>query len=505
MDKKTLKDAEKAALVQANQYSKSVENIDKLDNLFNKIADKDKEQLANLKDLDEKANQLLKARGIDPNIIAKEDIDISKFERRQRMKEARAKLKAQKQISEEYGINLIETIDEVDDWDTYIQRVEEYADKYNVDLESDPYRQLLTPEQYKNIIDEYHLKFGKVEWCAADYAVVGLSVLTAVLTDYFLVAVPPVNTKNGIIDSAYLTKFKKDNPTMQSSPITKFLLEQKNKVMNAKKGDNKVLRMLKIYQGKLEQFAKVPFDPATSEHEPLLKGLGITPKDHRIKSLGHDPLFGIIFGVRDIMTGKMTLIDNDSNRLSLYRSNFNNIETNPIKALIKWICHIISDIPTTKGVPIPGLTLLRAINMQTPFKLGPKGEEVSLNYLITWMYKNGYTLDHFITMSIVPMIIELFIGTYYTVSNFELLHKMEDYKRKEDVKLQSMLALAHTLTMGGNIAKMAFMAWNPTAFNLAECLQMVRTWMKLYQAEKTRDLKINKTLYLGWEELNYNY
>lgn len=121
------------------------------------------------------------------------------------------------------------------------------------------------------------------------------------------------------------------------------------------------------------------------------------------------------------------------------------------------------------------------------------------------MYVNGYTIDHFITMSIVPLIIELFIGVYYTVSNFDLLHRIEYYNRKEDVKLQSMLALAHTLTMGGNIAKMAFMSWNPTAFNLAECMQMVKTWMKLYKAQKERDLKINKSLYDGWQNLAYSF
>lgn len=504
MDKKVLSDAENAMLVQKYQTDKAKDSLLNDNIVLDKLEEDSKERHRKIIEMKKEAEKLMNNAGIDKSALENVIVDTKKSDRLRRMREARANIKTA-QIIQEHSIDLVELINDVDDWDTYIQKVEEYANKYDVDLETDPYKQLLTPEEYKNIIDEYHLKFGKVEWCAADYAVVGLSVLTAVLTDYFLVAVPPVNTKNGIIDSSYLTKFKKDNPTMQSSPLTKFLLEQKNKVMNSE-NQNNIYGKLNSFQKNLEEYAQVPFDPANSKHEPLLEGLGISPKDHRIKSLGHDPLFGIIFGVRDIMTGQMTLIDNDSNIRVLDRSNFKyNIETNPIAALIKWICHIVSDIPTTKGIPIPGLSLLRAINMQTPFKLGPKGEEVSLNYLITWMYKNGYTIEHFITMSIVPMIIELFIGTYYTVSNFELLHKMEDYKRKEDVKLQSMLALAHTLTMGGNIAKMAFMVWNPTAFNLAECLQMVKTWMKLYKAEKARDFKINKTLYLGWEELNASF
>lgn len=234
MNKKILTDAEKAALVQSNQYSKIIDNVDKLENIFNKIKEKDNEQFSKLNYLKEKTNSLLKEKGIDINNISIENINTN--DKLKKIREARAKLNAEK-IIKEYGINLIETIDNVDDWDSYITAVEEYANKYDVDLKSDPYRQLLTDEQYKEIIDEYHLKFGKVEWCACDYAVVGLSVIVAILTDYFLVAVPPKNTTitiNGIKKQIY------QNQTYQGkeyngSPITKFLLKNKNEVMNAKK------------------------------------------------------------------------------------------------------------------------------------------------------------------------------------------------------------------------------------------------------------------------------
>lgn len=491
MNKKILTDAEKAALVQANQYSKVIDNVDKLDNIFDKIKEKDKEQFSKLNDLKEKTNSLLQEKGIDINNIPIGNINTNY--RLKRIREARAKLSAEKIINE-YGINLIETIDSVDDWDSYITAVEIYANKYDIDLESDPYRQLLTDKQYKEIIDEYHLKFGKVEWCACDYAVVGLSVIAAILTDYFLVAVPPKNTINGVENQIYQGK------EYNGSPITKFLLQNKNKVMNAKKGDSNILRILKIYQRKLENFAKVPFDP--SIHEQVE---GLNPRTHRIQSFGHDPLLGIIFGIRDIMTGKFTAIGRDSKIHIIDMSDKILPEKNPFMALVKWICHILSDIPTTKGIPVPGLSILQCIKAESPFSVGTNGKKLSFNDLARWMYVNGYTIDHFITMSIVPLIIELFIGVYYTVSNFDLLHRIENYNRKEDVKLQSMLALAHTLTMGGNIAKMAFMSWNPTAFNLAECMQMVRTWMKLYKAQKERDLKINKSLYEGWQNLSYSF
>ncbi|MEI0492706.1 hypothetical protein R4J17_09715 [Brachyspira intermedia] len=493
MDKKVLSDAEKAMLVQKHQADKAKDSLVNNNMLLDKLEEESKEKHRKILEMKKETEKLMNNAGIDKSALENVVIDSKKSDRLRRMREARANIKTE-QIIQEHNINLVELINDVDDWDSYIQRVYEYADKYDVDLETDPYQQLLTPEEYKSIIDEYHLKFGKVEWCAADYAVVGLSVLTAVLTDYFLVAVPPVNTVNGVKNQIY------QGVEQKGSPITKFLLEQKNKVMNAKHGDNKILRMLKIYQGKLEQFAKVPFDPST--HSDVA---GLNPRTHRLQSLGHDPIFGIIFGVRDIMTGKFTVIGRDSKVNVIDMTDKYAPEKNPFMALVKWFCHILSDIPTTKGIPVPGLSFLQCINAESPFSVGTSGVKLSFNDLARWMYVNGYTLDHFITMSIVPMIIELFIGTYYTVANFELLHKMEDYKRNEDVKLQSMLALAHTLTMGGNIAKMAFMSWNPTAFNFAECLQMVKTWMKLYKAERARDLKINKSLYLGWEELNASF
>lgn len=493
MDKKVLNDAEKAMLVQKHQYDKSKDSLANNDIVLDKLEEDSKEKHRKIIEMKKEAEKLMNNAGIDKSALENVVIDTKKSDRLRRMREARANIKTA-QIIQEHNIDLVELINDVDDWDIYIQKVEEYANKYDVDLETDPYKQLLTPEEYKNIIDEYHLKFGKVEWCAADYAVVGLSVIIAILTDYFLVSVPPVNTVDGVKNQIY------KGVEQKGSPITKFLLEQKNKVMNAKKGDNNVLRMIKIHQKKLERFAKVPFDP--SIHNDVA---GLNPRTHRLQSLGHDPIFGIIFGVRDIMTGNFTVIGRDSKVNVIDMTDKYSPEQNPFMALVKWFCHILSDIPTTKGIPVPGLAFLQCINAESPFAVGTSGVKLSFNDLSRWMYVNGYTIDHFITMSIVPMIIELFIGTYYTVSNFELLHKMEDYKRKEDVKLQSMLALAHTLTMGGNIAKMAFMVWNPTAFNLAECLQMVKTWMKLYKAEKARDFKINKTLYLGWEELNASF
>jgi hypothetical protein len=52
----------------------------------------------------------------------------------------------------------------------------------------------------------------------------------------------------------------------------------------------------------LEDNFPVPYDPSTNFGlESLVKGLG--PRTHRMQSLGHDPILGWFFGVRDILDG----------------------------------------------------------------------------------------------------------------------------------------------------------------------------------------------------------
>ena len=51
-----------------------------------------------------------------------------------------------------------------------------------------------------------------------------------------------------------------------------------------------------------EARAKVPYDVVRPKD-------GRTPNVHRLASLGHDPLLGLVFGVCDIISGSCTFID----------------------------------------------------------------------------------------------------------------------------------------------------------------------------------------------------
>ena len=84
----------------------------------------------------------------------------------------------------------------------------------------------------------------------------------------------------------------------------------------------------------LEKKFKVPYDASTSR-KLAKKVAGLGPRSHRFQSLGHDPILGFIFGVRDILQGKFTAID-----------KFGKI--------------IVQDIPGADG----GLSLFQAIALQ---------------------------------------------------------------------------------------------------------------------------------------------
>lgn len=56
--------------------------------------------------------------------------------------------------------------------------------------------------------------------------------------------------------------------------------------------------------------SKVPYD-AQDNRNTTIHVEGLSAYYHRLLSLGHNPLLGLIFGVADILNGKMTTIDKE--------------------------------------------------------------------------------------------------------------------------------------------------------------------------------------------------
>lgn len=303
-------------------------------------------------------------------------------------------------------------------------------------------------------------KLNKLDW-----AVVGIAGIVAFVIDFLVVRLPK--------DINYLSKYKQSG-----SDLTKFLksigIEENNKLSP-------------ILQWCEDNF-KVPFDKSVD------KDLGLYPKNHRLKTLGHDPLFGLIFGILDIINGTITVFDKNGS-IKIVK-NGSSIEKGVIFTPIVWIGHIISDICTRQGLPIPGWGFLQIIQVGS---FGDKDRNIA--QISEWMYLNGYDLRHFVTMSTVPAIIEIIIRAYHGLSLVEdnkvnIFNSVAEKEIKEmnnSLKLNKMLFLAHGLATTSNGIKVLINEGNPLAINVSEWSCLIKESYKMINAT-TRDTTIEKVV-----------
>jgi hypothetical protein len=152
-----------------------------------------------------------------------------------------------------------------------------YLTETGLDTTKDPLLQVISPTEASEIQERYRGTFGDSSWDQSDYLVVLLAGFVATLLDVFVVRI--------LLDGAFLGKMQ------AGSPMPRWIRENSNSVHD-------------YYLKDLEKAAKVPYDLSASKAVD-----GLSPKVHRLMSLGHDPILAFIFGVIDIMTGTGTYID----------------------------------------------------------------------------------------------------------------------------------------------------------------------------------------------------
>ena len=211
----------------------------------------------------------------------------------------------------------------------------------------------------------------------------------------------------------------------------------------------------------LERAAKVPYDLTVGKAVD-----GLSPKVHRLMSLGHDHILAFIFGVMDVMSGTGTYIDKhgDLRRIATSMS-----PEALIAAFLKVFLHLLSDVFTSAGIQPPFFTLLQLAKTKSPFVLGPSGETVTWTNVARYMYTHGYDLRHFATMGIVPASIEMIVRSWWLCRSFESGGKVAPTK----AKLTSMLMVTHLIATSGNLLKSGVIfGMNPLALNWAQLLAL---------------------------------
>lgn len=210
--------------------------------------------------------------------------------------------------------------------------------------------------------------------------------------------------------------------------------------------------------------SKVPFDAQDNRHTTI-RVEGLSAYYHRMLQLGHDPLLGFIFGVADILTGKMTTIDKTGKFVSQVMENYaDRRETDIFAALAKQVAHLKSDVTTSMGLPVPLMGLFNLL------QFGSIGEEEqTIAEIVQGMYYEGYDFIHFCSMSVPAMLVEVIVRLGYAIKRVKEGHAIKDsipvsLNREKHPKLASMLFIAHTGATAANAGKVYF-TQNPVAIN----------------------------------------
>lgn len=191
-----------------------------------------------------------------------------------------------------------------------------------------------------------------------DLAVLGIG--TGLMLIKSMIAVPLTAKKLGI--------FKGYDPIERLDHNAKQII--KSEQSNIKKYiDNH--RGMSSEARKILNTTSVPFDVTKGSRNV---GINLGGANHRLATLGHDPILGIFFGVINILTNTITtntfstfrvvgneIIDGNILFADVFKEALAIISENPdclFAAIKKELEHLKSDLPTKKSLPIPGTGML---------------------------------------------------------------------------------------------------------------------------------------------------
>lgn len=222
----------------------------------------------------------------------------------------------------------------------------------------------------------------------------------------------------------------------------------------------------------LEKFYSVPFDPSTSRGlSKYVQGLG--PRSHRFQSLGHDPLLGFVFGVRDILAGGFTAISKDGHLIVQQVTDpfmaGESLVVRILEAIRIQLGHLASDVATPAGLPAPLMPLLSFLQCG---KIG--GHEHSIADVARAMYGKGYDFRHFMSASIPVMVSEIIVRLGYFIRQMQSGKSLsEAIPNASSVKLRRQLLIAHSVATLVNAGKV-YVTQNPLAISWPQALAFLR-------------------------------
>ena len=210
----------------------------------------------------------------------------------------------------------------------------------------------------------------------------------------------------------------------------------------------------------------------------------VNPNNHRLRSFAHDPFLGLFFAVADILCGTTTCIDNEGH-LRILISPKEVSTTEKFLAVFYYLGHIISDLCTTRGIPVPGFCLTQFFTNGT--------SDNSIAKIAERMYLDGYDLRHLVSTTVPVVVKNLIVEAYLFLNKDQteiFLPVMEKERQalNRQLKREKMLFVANLTASTGNVIK--FLSppncGNPCALNLAQWFELVKNSCSMLRAA-TRD------------------
>jgi hypothetical protein len=432
MKKDYLKDEGSALRVQKHQLNNTESKLSEIDNILSTIQNEQKNSDDILDSLLDDMEKLLSSNSVkvDNNIV---QTNLSLIEQELQIE------------TKDLNVSSVSKIDKVDindntSWEEYLQSINSYAIKHNINLKDDPFKHLMTKSQQvelqKRIKEEFTLK--NVNCDTYDYMIAGTCGVIGGLIDILFV---------GALGDSKLGNITDEQANKITEKFAEFLGWDKSKVFE--RGSNITASAI----GFLESKFKINYDQATTYSTGgAVKNLSMS--NHHLKSLGHSPdIIGLFFSILNQFTSTSTFISNgqiitiDTETFELQGNNF---VAKVFYGFANWFGHIMSDWTGSSGtvgqgnrgtgVPIPFYNLFQMMDF------GEFGQnKQTFATVTTKIFENGYDFRHGMTMAIPVVTTELLVRFMYSMKA-HFYHKKDwkdSFPNANIPELRRMLLVGH--------------------------------------------------------------
>lgn len=353
----------------------------------------------------------------------------------------------------------IKTIKDSDEWSEFEGNLLSYAEEEKIDLTSDPFKELLTYEEQKKIIDDIQKDFGykKAHCDKYDYMLASISGIISGFIDVFFVGSGKSGKKRGQSDErGQLSKSVSNGFNALVLKYAQFDYRTRNglgiEVPNRQ--PNSIYDAVRY----LEVQYKVPYDAQYGKRlkADLPNTFRMSADNHHLFSLAHYPdLVGLFFSILNQFNNTGTYLANGHLVTAAMQNNTFELQGHNFVAKIfcgfcNWLGHLMSDVVGSSGavkdghrgsgLPVPGTEVFQLLN----FKI-PKTDSLTISKLFTKVFEQGYDARHAAATAIPVVINELLTRLFWALKQY-FYHKVpfkEIIKSRNIPELNRMLLCSY--------------------------------------------------------------